>query len=175
MAIVRPDLRKTRRGELGGYGVQHSDPLLYAAIRDSEHSLFQMADEQGPRFHDVPSLLCLRRRLVDVRVRDPRLSGLGTIAIASNNNKKNNDNDEMSNEQEEVQRRKGIYIRAFYGSRHRVIIIVARRRQSLFQPTRDATKRKRKNRNEIIFLERRIEEEQTTTTTAFPRLTIENC
>ena len=77
VAAVRLDLRKTRRGELGGHGVQHSDPLLHAVVRDLQHRLFQVADEQGTRVHHVPPLLRLRRRLANVRVRDAGLSGVG--------------------------------------------------------------------------------------------------
>lgn len=78
VAALRLDLWKTRGSELGGDGVQHSDPILHAAVRHPEHRLFQVADEQGPRVHHVPPLLRLRRRLADVRVRVPGLSGLRT-------------------------------------------------------------------------------------------------
>jgi len=77
VAPVWFDLRETRGGELGGHGVQHSDTLLHAALRDHEHRLLQMENEQGTRFHDVHPLLCLRRRLADVRVRMVGLSGVG--------------------------------------------------------------------------------------------------
>lgn len=77
MAPVRFNLRETRGGELGGHGVQHSDTVLHAAVRDHEHRLLQMENEQGPRLHDVHPLLRLRRRLADVRVRDAGLPGVG--------------------------------------------------------------------------------------------------
>jgi len=77
MAPIRFNLRKTRGGELSGHGVQHSDTVLHAAVRDHEHRLLQMENEQGPRLHDVHPLLRLRRRLADVRVRDIGLSGVG--------------------------------------------------------------------------------------------------
>jgi len=77
MAPIRFNLRETRGGELGGHGVQHSDTVLHAAVRDHEHRLLQMENEQGPRLHDVHPLLRLRRRLADVRVRDTGLPGVG--------------------------------------------------------------------------------------------------
>jgi len=77
MALIRFNLRETRGGELSGHGVQHSDTVLHAAVRDHEHRLLQMENEQGPRLHDVHPLLRLRRRLADVRVRDTSLPGVG--------------------------------------------------------------------------------------------------
>lgn len=77
MAPIRFNLRETRGGELSGHGVQHSDTVLHAAIRDHEHRLLQMENEQGPRLHDVHPLLRLRRRLADVRVRDSGMPGVG--------------------------------------------------------------------------------------------------
>ncbi|KAF7391843.1 hypothetical protein HZH68_011386 [Vespula germanica] len=71
------DLWEASGGELGGYGVQHSDSLLHATIRDYEHRLLQVENEQGSRLHDVPPLLRLRRCFAHVRVRDTSLSGLG--------------------------------------------------------------------------------------------------
>lgn len=66
MAPVRFDLRETRGGELRWHGVQYSNPVLHAAVRDHEHRLLQMENEQGPRVHDVHPLFRLRRRLADV-------------------------------------------------------------------------------------------------------------
>jgi len=77
MAPIRFNLRETRGGELDGHGVQHSDTVLHAAVRDHEHRLLQMENEQRPWLHDVHPLLRLRRRLADVRVRDTGLPGVG--------------------------------------------------------------------------------------------------
>jgi len=77
VAPVRLDLRETRGGELGGHGLQHSDTLLHAALRDPEHRLLQMENEQGSGLHHVHPLLRLRRRLADVRVSDRGLPGVG--------------------------------------------------------------------------------------------------
>lgn len=39
MVPVRLDLRETRGGELGRHGVQYSDTVLHADVRDHEHRL----------------------------------------------------------------------------------------------------------------------------------------
>ena len=76
MASVWTDIREAGRGQLGRNGLQHSDTVLYASLRNLKHRLLQMANEQRPRFHHVPLVLRLRRCLADVRIRDSRMSSL---------------------------------------------------------------------------------------------------
>lgn len=135
VAAVRLDLRKTRGSELGGDGVQHSDPILHAAVRHLEHRLFQVADEQRPRVHHVPPLLRLRRRLADVRVRVPGLPGLGTRSIRAS---------QRSNED-------GRWMH-IYGSRHRHYHrrrrVVHGRREKSSSSAASIEKRKEKERHD---------------------------
>ena len=77
MAPLWHNLREACGGELSGNGLQHSNSILHASLRNHEHRLFQVANEQRSRLHDVPPLLRLRCRLTHVRVRDSQVSRLG--------------------------------------------------------------------------------------------------
>ena len=69
MAPLWHNLWETCGGELSGNGLQHSYSILYATLRDHEHRLLQMANEQGSRLHHVPSVFRLRCHFTYVRVR----------------------------------------------------------------------------------------------------------
>lgn len=76
VAAVRPHLRRSGRGELGGHGVLHRHPVHDAAVRGHLDSVLQLEDEQEPGLYDVPAVFCVCGRVAGLRVRFPRVPGV---------------------------------------------------------------------------------------------------
>lgn len=73
---IRNHLQQARRGELGGNGVFHYDTLHDVALRSNVHSVLQMENEQGTRFHHVSAVLCIRSGFAHVRIRNHSVPSL---------------------------------------------------------------------------------------------------
>ena len=84
VAAVRDNLWPAGRGELGGHGVLHHHPLHDAPVRRAVHRLLQLAHEQRTGPHHVPAVLCLCRRLANVRVRRPHVSRISALQTTWN-------------------------------------------------------------------------------------------
>lgn len=70
MADIRNHLQQTSGGELSGNGVFHNDIIHDVTVRRDVHSVLQMEDEQGTRFHHVLVVLCICGGVADVRIRN---------------------------------------------------------------------------------------------------------
>lgn len=76
MAAVLHHQGHTSRSEQRRHGVLGARAVRHAVLRRAEHRLLPLEDEQSPRIHHVPLLLCLRGRLTGIRVRHHCVPGV---------------------------------------------------------------------------------------------------
>lgn len=64
MVAVLHDHREPGDGKQFRNGLLRACPIRDALLRGLEHRLLPLEDEQGPWYHHVPLLFCLRCRLI---------------------------------------------------------------------------------------------------------------